>query len=145
MTSAKREASLPAGRYPDERPPQSRRRWFLLASVVVLVAGVLIAYVGYTKFADPDVSGSATGYDIIDSSTVDVQFTVTRNDPHQAVSCIVRARSKDGSETGRREVLIPAGTDQQVGARSRVYTSAPPAVGEVFGCTVNVPDYLKGS
>ena len=83
-----------------------------------------------------------TGYSIVDSSTVDVSFTVTRNDPSKAVACVVRARSRDGDENGRREVLIPPGDSQQTAVDSRVKTTGPPAIGEVFGCTTSVPPYL---
>lgn len=108
----------------------------------MVVAGIAIAWVGYSRFADPPVAGEGTGYDIIDSSTIDVSFTVTRNDPAQAVACVVRARSRDGAETGRREVLIPPGSSQQTSVQSRVRTSGAPAIGEVFGCSTSVPPYL---
>ena len=135
--------SLPPGRYPTERSVGSRRRWLIGLSVLVVVAGVAIAYLGYSKFADPAVSGEATGYQVIDESTVDVQFTVTRSDPRRPAACVIRARSRDGAETGRREVLIPGSNAQQTGVKSQVRTSAPPAIGEVFGCTENVPAYLR--
>ncbi len=136
-------ATTPPGRYPTERSPVDRRRWFIGLSVLVVIAGVAIAYLGYSKFADPAVSGDATGYQIINDSTIDVQFTVTRSDPRRPAACVIRARSRDGSESGRREILIPGSNDQQAGVKSQVRTSAPPAIGEVFGCTENVPAYLR--
>ncbi|NMO02358.1 DUF4307 domain-containing protein [Gordonia sp. TBRC 11910] len=138
-----RPRSGPRATYPVERSQSSRRRWFYLLSVVVVAAGLTIAYVGYRQFGDPEVSGQASGYKITSSSTIDVQFTVTRQDPGTAVACVVRARAKDGGEVGRREVLIPAGQSTQVGAGSRVVTSRPPVIGEVFGCTTTVPPYLS--
>ncbi|MBT0566714.1 DUF4307 domain-containing protein [Williamsia sp. CHRR-6] len=135
--------SLPPGRYPAEQSADSRRRWVIALSVVVVAAGVGIAWLGYDRFADPPVSGEATGYEILDDSTIDIQFTVTRRDPSNPVACVLRARSKDGSETGRREILIPPSNSTQVGVRSQVRTSQPPAIAEVFGCTENVPAYLK--
>lgn len=135
--------SGPRATYPTERTPSNRRRWFYIASVVVVVAGVGIAYLGYKQFADPAVSGDATAFEIVSSDTVSVQYTVNRSNPDDAVSCVVRARAEDGSEVGRREVLIPAGDQTQVGAKTDVTTSEPAVIGEVFGCTVNVPPYLK--
>lgn len=132
----------PAGRYPTGTSPARRRRWLIGLSVLVVLAGIGIAYVGYSRFADPPVSGEGTGYSIVDSSTVDVSFTVTRSDPGEAVACVVRARSRDGAETGRREVLIPPGDAQQTAVESRVKTTGPPAIGEVFGCSTSVPPYL---
>ncbi len=139
MTSAR---SLPQGRYPTERSPRSRRRWFVVLTVLVVAAGVLLAWVGYQRFSDPDISGEASGYQIIDSSTVEVKFTVNRKDPSKPATCVVRARSKDGSETGRREIYIPPARSSQMSTSTLVRTSAPPAVGEVYGCSDTVPPYL---
>lgn len=139
MTSAR---SLPQGRYPTERSPKSRRRWFVILTVLVVAAGVLIAWVAYQRFSDPDISGEASGYQIVDSSTVEVKFTVNRKDPSKPATCVVRARSKDGSETGRREIYVPAAGSGQLSMSTLVRTSAPPAVGEVYGCSDSVPSYL---
>ncbi|AUH69657.1 MULTISPECIES: DUF4307 domain-containing protein [Gordonia] len=135
--------SGPRATYPADRSRSSKRRWFYGLAVLVVVAGVGIAYLGFRQFGDPDVSGQATGYELLSSDRVAVQYTVNRNSPDDAVVCIVRARAKDGAEVGRREVLVPAGTEVQVGARTEVATSRPPVIGEVFGCTLNVPPYLS--
>ena len=135
--------SGPRATYPPERSPQSKRRWFIAGSAFVVIAGVALAVFAYFKFAETDVKGEATGYEIIDSHTVAVQFTLTRPDPSQPAACVVRGRSLDGSETGRREILIPPGHDTQVGFKTRVQTSQPPVIGEVFGCTTKIPAYLK--
>jgi hypothetical protein len=139
MTSAR---TLPQGRYPADRSPQSRRRWFVALTGVVIAVGVLIAWVAYQRFADPAISGEATGYDILDDSSVEVKFTVNRKDPTVPATCVVRARSKDGSESGRREVYVPASENGQLSMSAVVRTSAPPAVGEIYGCSDTVPPYL---
>ena len=135
--------SGPRATYPTERTPTNRRRWFYAASVAVVVIGLAIAFFGYKQFADPEVSGEATAFEIVSSDTVSVQYTVNRSDPSDSVSCVVRARAEDGSEVGRREVLIPAGDQIQVGANTEVLTSEPAVIGEVFGCTTSVPPYLE--
>ncbi|GEE01820.1 membrane protein [Gordonia spumicola] len=135
--------SGPRATYPTEQTASNRKRWFYVLSALVVVAGLGLAYAGYKQFADPDVSGEATAFEILSSDNVAVQYTVNRSDPGQAVACVVRARAQDGSEVGRREVLIPAGTQTQVGARTEVMTSSPAVIGEVFGCTADVPPYLK--
>ena len=56
--------------------------------------------------------------------------------------CIVRARSIDGSETGRREVLVPPSTQKTVQVTTAVKSSRPPVVGDVYGCGTDVPTYL---
>lgn len=134
--------SGPRATYPVERSRSSRKRWFYVLSTVVVAAGLAIAYWGYQAFGSPDVAGEASGYQITGDNTVDVQFTVTRKEPGTAVACVIRARAKDGSEVGRREVVIPAGNETQVGVRTQVRTSAPPVIGEVFGCSPSVPPYL---
>ncbi|MFW0791135.1 DUF4307 domain-containing protein [Gordonia sp. CPCC 205333] len=142
-TEDSKPRSGPRATYPVERSRSSRKRWFYVLSVVVVAAGLTIAYIGYRQFGDPKVSGQATGYQITSSNSIEVQFTVTRQDPGTAVACVVRARAKDGGEVGRREVLVPAGESTQVGAGSQVLTSRPPVIGEVFGCTTTVPPYLS--
>jgi hypothetical protein len=109
----------------------------------VVIAGVALAVFAYFKYSDTDVKGEVTGYEVIDSQTVAVQFTVTRSDPSRPAACVVRGRSLDGSETGRREILIPPGKESQIGFKTTVRTSQPPVIGEVFGCTTTIPAYLK--
>ncbi|MBD0862057.1 DUF4307 domain-containing protein [Gordonia sp. zg691] len=143
---AGRPRSGPRATYPERsETAQTRRRWFVALSVLVVAAGVTLAAIGYSKFGTSDVSGDATGYEILDDSTVAVQFTVERSDPTQPAACVVRGRSRDGSETGRREVLIPAGSAERIGFRAEITTSKPPVIGEVFGCTTDVPAYLRPS
>lgn len=137
-------ATLPEGRYPvstTRRALGGRTKNILL--VGVLLVGLAVAYLGYLRFAVQDVEGKALSFDLVDDSTISIGFSVTRADPSNDVVCIVRARSRDGSETGRREVLIPASSAQEVEVTSVVRTSKPPAMGDVYGCSTNVPDYLR--
>lgn len=132
----------PRATYPVEQSSMSRRRWFALLTAAVVVLGVVLAVIGFQKFGNPDVSGETTGFFLTGPDTVDVQFTVDRADPSTPVACVVKARSKDGAEVGRREVLIVGGNAQRVGVRTTIHTSAQPVIGEVFGCDPNVPPYL---
>lgn len=140
---------LPEGRYsrnaarsPGDAPnPKSRRRAILL-SVLGAVAGLVVAFVGYRNLADKPVTGEVITFDVVNSSTVDMRFTVTRSDPAKAAVCIVRARSIDGSETGRREVYVPPSQETVLSLSTSVRTSAPPVAGDVYGCGATVPAYL---
>jgi hypothetical protein len=76
--------------------------WALTALVIVVGGG--IAYYAYGKFAVKEIETETISFDIANDSTVKIRFTVTRDDSSRDAMCIVRARSKDGSETGRREV-----------------------------------------
>ncbi|ADG79733.1 hypothetical protein TPAU25S_00509 [Tsukamurella paurometabola] len=135
----------PSDRYPDEQDPHRTRRLLVIGLVVVVVLGVGLAYLGYSKFAGKPVTGETAGYSVVSDSTVEVQVTVTRKDASQPVSCIVRAKNKAGDELGRREFYVPPSSDPVVVVSSEVRTTAPAAVGDVFGCGTDVPAYLDRS
>ncbi len=132
----------PSDRYPDERDPARTRRLAVIGLVVVVVLGVGIAWLGYQKFSRQPVTGTTAGYRIVSESAMEVQVTVTRTDPHQAVSCIVYVKNRAAEEIGRREFYVPPSADTVVVVTSEVRTTEPPAVGDVFGCGTNVPAYL---
>ncbi|OZD14172.1 DUF4307 domain-containing protein [Rhodococcus sp. 06-156-3C] len=137
-------ATLPEGRYPassSRRGVAPRTRNLLL--VVAVLVGLVVAYLAYQRFAVQDVEGKALTFDLMDDETISISFSVTRADPEQEAVCIVRARSRDGSETGRREVFVPGSSNQEVQVTTVLRTSQPPAVGDVYGCSTNVPEYLR--
>ncbi len=136
----------PAARYGRQRLTRRARRWIATGlTALVLVAGVTIAAVAFVRLGAGDVKGELAGYRIVDDKTVEVTASVTRDDPSQPVVCIVRARSYDGSETGRREVLVPPSTEKTVQVMALVTTSRPAVVGDVYGCGSDVPSYLVGT
>jgi hypothetical protein len=105
---------------------------------LVLLVGLGVAYYAYTKFSVKPVEGSQLSFDIVDESTMSIRFSVTRENPEQPAVCI------DGSETGRREVYIPPeSSSTTVELTTDVTTSSPPAVGDVYGCSLDVPEYLR--
>jgi hypothetical protein len=128
------------GRGPVLRP--SRRRAAVLA-VVVAAVGVLVAVIGYQRLGRSDVAGTLAGYRLIDDHTVSVTISVTRKNPSRPVDCIVRVRAKDGSETGRREVLVAPSSQATVQVTTIVKSSKPAAVGDIYGCGTDVPGYLR--
>ena len=128
------------GRGPLLRP--SRRRAAALA-VVVAAVGVVVAVIGYQRLGRSDVNGTLAGYRLIDGQTVSVTISVTRKDPSRPVDCIVRVRAKDGSETGRREVLVEPSSQATVQVTTIVKSSKPAVVGDIYGCGTDVPGYLR--
>ena len=112
-------------------------------AVLVVAAGAAVAVVGYQRLGTSDVTGSLAGYQVIDSETASVTISVTRSDPSRPVDCIVRVRSKDGSETGRREVLVPSSDQTTVQVTTTVKSSKPPAMADIYGCGTEVPGYLR--
>ena len=136
----------PEARYGRSRLSRvSRRRVAIALGVLALAAGIAVAVVGYQRLGTSDVSGSLAGYAVIDDETASVTISVTRSDPSRPVDCIVRVRAKDGSETGRREVLVPPSDAATVQVTTTVKSSQPPAMADVYGCGTNVPSYLRAS
>jgi hypothetical protein len=124
-------------------PRASRGRIVIALAVLGVVAGSVVAIIGYQRLGRSDVEGTLAGYELIDQETVSVTISVTRSDPSRPVDCIVRVRAKDGSESGRREVLVPAASEPTVQVTTIVKSSQPPAMGDVYGCGNDVPGYLR--
>ena len=122
---------------------RSRRRVAIGLAVLVVAAGIAVAVVGYQRLGTSDVTGSLAGYQVIDDETASVTISVTRSDPSRPVDCIVRVRSKDGSETGRREVLVPPSDQATVQVTTTVKSVQPPVMADIYGCGTNVPGYLR--
>lgn len=136
----------PADRYGRQRLSRSNRHWIAIGlTVLVLAIGVGIAVIASQRLGTGEVKGELGGYQLVDNETVRVTITVTRDDPSLPVVCIVRARSIDGSETGRREVLVPPSSQKTVQVTTVVKASRPPVVGDVYGCGTDVPSYLVAS
>jgi hypothetical protein len=133
----------PTARYGRQRVPHRRRRLVIaVLAVLVVAAGVIVAIVASQRFAGQDVKGELGAYRLIDDQTVEVTVSVTREDPSRPAVCIVRARSLDGSETGRREILVEPSERATVQVTTVVKSSRPPVIGDVYGCGLNVPPYL---
>ena len=136
----------PEGRYGRPRlSGMSRRRLAIALAVLVVAAGVVVAVIGYQRLGTGDVSGSLAGYQVIDDETASVTISVTRSDPSRPVDCIVRVRSRDGSETGRREVLVPPSDQATVQVTTTVKSARPPMMADIYGCGTDVPGYLRPS
>ncbi|MEY8014917.1 DUF4307 domain-containing protein [Mycobacterium servetii] len=136
----------PEGRYGRPRLSRMSRRGLAIAlAVLAVAAGVVVAVIGYQRLGTGDVSGSLAGYQVIDDETASVTISVTRSDPSRPVDCIVRVRARDGSETGRREVLVPPSDQATVQVTTTVDSYRPPMMADIYGCGTDVPDYLRPS
>ena len=133
----------PESRYGRQRLSRRSRRWVVIAlAVVVVTLSGTAAVIGYQRINATDVEGEMVAYRLLDGHTVEVTMNVTRADPSQPAVCIIRGRSRDGSETGRRELLVPSADTAVTQVIGLVTTSGPPAVGDVYGCGSDVPGYL---
>jgi len=124
---------------------RSRRRVVIALAVLVVAAGTVVAVVGYQRLGTGEVAGSLAGYQVLDNETASVTISVTRANPSRPVDCIVRVRAADGSETGRREVLVPPSEAATVQVTTTVKSSQPPVMADVYGCGTDVPGYLRSA
>lgn len=122
---------------------RARRRVAIALGVLVAAAGIVIAVIGYQRISTSAVTGSLVGYRLVDDETASVTISVTRSDPSRPVACIVRVRATNGSETGRRELLVPPAEATTVQVTTTVKSSQPPVMADVYGCGTEVPSYLR--
>ena len=139
-----RSLQPPQARYGRRQLPRpSTGRVIVALAVLGVVVGVVVAVIGYQRLGRSDVEGTLAGYRLIDPETVEVTISVRRSDPSRPVDCIVRVRSADGSETGRREVLVGPSDQATVQVTAIVKSSKPAVMGDVYGCGTDVPGYLR--
>jgi uncharacterized protein (DUF58 family) len=120
----------------------TRRRVAALMGVLTVVIALGLAIVVYQRFESVAVEGSTAAFTVIDDETVSVTISVTRKDPARPVVCIVRARSYDGAETGRREIVVGPSEAKTVQVTTTVKTYARSVMGDIYGCGTAVPGYL---
>ena len=131
---------LPEGRY--GRRASGRSRWAIPAGLVVAaLLGLAVAVIGYRNLGTTPIQGQAVSFILLPGNAVQLRLSVVRDDPSRAAVCIVRARSLDGEETGRREVYVPPAAGPIV-LSTVVQTSRPPVAADVYGCSLAVPAYL---
>ena len=132
---------LPEGRY-GPRAAGSRRPWAVpLGLLFAVLAGLAIAVIGYRNLGSTPIRTETLGFTLLTGNAVQLRLTVSRDDPARPAVCIVRARSRDGEETGRKELYVPPAAGP-VALATVVHTSRPPVIAEVYGCSFQVPGYL---
>ena len=124
-------------------PAATRRRVVVALGSLATVGLIAAAVVVYQRFEGTDVEGKMVAYEVIDDQTVSVTISVTRKNPSAPVVCLVRARSRDGAETGRREVLVGPAEARTVQVTTTVKSYQRPLVGDIYGCGTDIPSYLR--
>jgi len=136
------QRTLPEGRY-GKQAKRPMAKWLrVLLPVLGVLVGVGVALVGFRNLGTQPIEAKQTAFEVIDDGSVEVTFEVARDEPDRAAVCVIRARSEDGDETGRREVLVPPGRSTVL-ETTILHTSKKPVTGEVFGCSYQVPVYLS--
>ncbi|HPY23668.1 MAG: hypothetical protein QG655_3669 [Actinomycetota bacterium] len=121
----------------------TRRRIVTALAALVVLAGIGAAAVAYQRYEGTDVEGEPAAFEVLDDRTVSITISVTRKNPEQTVVCIVRARSQDGAETGRREIVVGPAQAKTIQVTTTVPSFRTPYVGDVYGCGTEVPGYLS--
>ncbi|HEV2778289.1 MAG TPA: DUF4307 domain-containing protein [Actinophytocola sp.] len=132
---------LPEGRYGSRGRPTPRRTYWIVGAIAV-VAGAGLGYVAYTNLGGAPIETERAAFEDLPGNAMRLTFTVRRDEPNRAAVCIVRVRGQDGTEGGRKEVLIPpGGTPTSVSTVIR--STNEPVTADVFGCSYQVPPYLS--
>jgi hypothetical protein len=126
--------AFPPGRYGRRRDGRRRLAVPIVAGVLVLAVSVLLAVRLYDRFGDPTYDPRIVGWSEVTPANMTIEFAVRVPDGGSA-ECVLRARSYDGAEVGRRTVVVtaPAGSITAEG-RERVPTTARASHGEVVRC-----------
>ena len=137
----------PASRYGHDNTP--RKPSGIVGKVVAVVFTLLI--IGTILFAarylqereSVPVSASLVTYERLDDETMRLWVDISREDPSQPSYCIVTALNYAMAEVGRREVIMPAGGEQQTRVQVDVPTRDYPVSGGVYGCSTAMEPYMN--
>lgn len=134
--------SLPEGRYGKRRAPRTSRRWRWTLGGLALAVGVLLTYIAYVNLGDAPISAERIGFSERPGDAMEITINVTKDDENKPAVCIVRVRDRDGAESGRKEILVPAGNNGRP-LRTVIRSAGQPVTADVFACSYSVPDYLS--
>lgn len=113
---------------------------------LVFAVGVVVWRI-YTNNTSGTVEGSMVSFSRSsdDSPVLDVTFDVSRSNPEQDAYCIIQALDFAKNEIGRRDVFLPAASEQNQRVKVQVTTSGIPVAAKIYGCGDSVPAYLTGA
>ena len=125
---------FPPGRYGRRRDGRRRLALPMIFGALVLAASLLLAVRFYERYGDPDYDAQIIGWTDVTPAGMTIEFTV-RVPAGGAARCVLRARSYDGAEVGRRTVTVtaPPGSTTAAG-REPVATTARASHGDVLRC-----------
>ncbi|WP_344866687.1 DUF4307 domain-containing protein [Amycolatopsis ultiminotia] len=132
-----------ADRYGTARRVRTPRRWrrWLFAAIAVVVS-CAIAWIAYVNLGQSSISAERVAFEPRPGNAMQITINVTRDDVDRPGVCVVRVRDRAGAESGRKEVLVPAGA-----GHSRVSTVVKsiglPVTADVYGCSYSIPRYMS--
>ena len=125
---------FPPGRYGRRRDGRRHLAVPIVFALLILGLSLLVAVRLYRQYGDPRYDPQIVGWTDVTATQMTIRFTVRVPSGH-AASCLLRARSYDGVEVGRRTVRVAApGNDTTIDASEIVPTTARAAVGDVVRC-----------
>jgi uncharacterized protein DUF4307 len=139
MTVAGR--ALPEGRY-GSRGARPSRRTYWIAGACAIGLGALAAWWAFANLGTSPIETQRTAFVNQPDNSMRLTFDVIRDEPQRPAVCIVRVRGLDGSEGGRKEVLIPPG-GSSTSVSTVIRSTSEPVTAEIFGCSYQVPPYLS--
>ena len=100
-------------------------------TVVALLLGTLAAYLVFRN-SEQSIQSAERSHQVLDAHHDLVSYEVHKPKAW-TVTCVIRARSEDGSEVGRKTITIPPGKAVVV-ATFTLETSAKAITGEIQDC-----------
>lgn len=137
--------SLPAGRYGRSRgarPLRRQTKWALGALAVAI--GIGLSLLAYVNLGDAPITAERVGFAEKPDDAMEITIDVRKDDESKPAVCIVRVRNDSGVESGRKELLVPAGNNGRR-LRTVIRSAGRPVTADVFGCSYSVPRYLSRS
>jgi hypothetical protein len=126
--------AFPPGRYGRRRDGKRHLGVPITFGTIVLVICVALTVKLYHQYGDPAYDAQIVGWTDVTDSQMTIRFTVTVPAGGSA-ACVLRARTYDGTEVGRRTVTVSAkGDHNTIDASEPVPTTARASVGDVLSC-----------
>jgi hypothetical protein len=118
---------------PIPRPAPGHARAWVLGTIGILLGCALAVWFGLASTLGKP-SWTNLGYHVIDDSTVDVTYFVSRPIGSD-VTCVIRAMDQGYGTVGLLEVAIPSSESRSVKLTTRVHTTTRAVTGVVKSCS----------
>jgi hypothetical protein len=126
------EEAAEARRGPRRLDARTRRRWWVIGTVAVLLMTATAVWFGLSATLGR-VHWVDTGHQIISGTQVDVRFDM-RRDPAREVTCRLEAQDVSHAVVGRTEVTVPPAAESPTRHVESVRTASPAITGYVEEC-----------
>jgi hypothetical protein len=126
------EESAEARRGPSRLDGRSRRRWWVVGTVAVVLMSALAVWFGL-EATTGRVHWTNTGHVIVSGSQVDVRFDLSR-EPSREVTCRLEAQDAAHAVVGRADVTVSPSQASPSRHVESVRTAAPAVTGYVAQC-----------